>query len=37
VACLPVVGTGNRLVGVIAEADLLRVAGKLLETFLEQD
>jgi CBS domain-containing protein len=36
VACLPVVGSGNRLVGVITEADLLGVAGKLLEEFLEQ-
>ena len=37
VACLPVVGNNNRLVGVITEADLLGVAGKLLETFLQQD
>ena len=37
VACLPVVGSGNRLVGVVTEADLLEVAGKVLETFLGQD
>lgn len=34
VACLPVVGSGNQLVGVITEADLLGVAGKLLEELL---
>ena len=36
VACLPVVKDG-KLVGVVTEADLIGVAGKLLETFLEED
>ena len=36
VACLPVVKDG-KLVGVVTEADLIGVAGKLLETFLEEE
>ncbi len=36
VACLPVVDAGT-LVGVVTEADLINVAGKLLETFLETE
>lgn len=36
VSCLPVVD-GKRLLGMIAERDLIVVSAKLLETFLEQD
>ncbi len=36
VACLPVVAD-DKLVGVVTEADLISVAGKLLEKFLEDD
>ncbi len=35
-ACLPIV-RNHKLIGVITEADLITVAGKLLERFLEED
>ncbi|MDH3784846.1 MAG: CBS domain-containing protein, partial [Acidobacteriota bacterium] len=37
VSCLPVVGDGNRLVGILSESDLIRLAAPLLRDYLKQD
>lgn len=36
ISCLPVVGVGNRLVGILTERDFVRLAGPLLRKFLDR-